>query len=490
MKLQLKVRQKYSFKNKLKKSVYNEHGAIDLSSIMVGVIVVGLIGGVIAATVFGVIPWTQDNAAKQQLISLQSAQSAYYGLSADPSTSLPASAPRNSFYDSVGLDTAGLMSQSPTYCTVPTNAGQDFDAYVKSGSGKVFKSTNGNKTPVEVPVGTVITGTCAYISPAGATLAPYVDPTPTLTTMTYKCDVANSGLTLPWKNIKGKVTWSDGTVQNYAAVTATAAPKALTAGTTYTVTLDGTFTDFFYSPSVADQQCIRSLDHWGSASGTVTAFRAFQSASNLTTVPDHIPSSLTNLQEMFVQATSLNDPNISKWDTSNVTNMGATFFGATAFNQPLNDWNVSNVTTMTKMFSGASNFNQPLDKWNTGKVTSMTELFSSASKFNQPLNSWDVSKVKTMDGMFFRAYAFNQALNNWNTASVTTLQNTFSEATAFNQPLDKWNTAGVTSMTGTFWAANAFNQNVSGWNVAAVTVHTNFANATFNTAYLPSFPTP
>ena len=48
----------------------NEDGAIDLASIMVGVIVVGLIGGVIAATVFAVIPWAQDNAAKQQLDSL------------------------------------------------------------------------------------------------------------------------------------------------------------------------------------------------------------------------------------------------------------------------------------------------------------------------------------------------------------------------------------------------------------------------------------
>lgn len=488
MKSQFNVRRKYNLYSQSKRPLENEQGAMDLSSIMVGVVVLGLIGGIIAATVFTVIPWAQDNAAKQQLVSLQSAQSAYYGLSADPNAPLPASSPRNSFYDSVGLATAGLMSQSPNYCTVPTNAGQDFDAFVKSDSGKVFKSTNGNKTPVEVPSGTTITGTCSYI--ISSVSASYVDPTPTLTTMTYKCDVANAGLTLPWKNLKGKVTWSDGTVQNYATVTTASIPKALAAGTTYTVTLDGTFTDFYYSPAVADQQCIRSLDHWGSTSGTSTAFRAFQSASNLVSVPDHIPSTLTNMQEMFVQATTLNDPNISKWDTSNVTNMSAAFFGATSFNQPLNDWNVSNVTTMTKMFSGASNFNQPLDKWNTSKVTSLTELFSSASKFNQPLNSWDVSKVKTMDGMFFRDYAFNQPLNAWKTTSVTTLQNTFSEATAFNQSLNNWNTSGVTSMTGTFWAANAFNQNVSGWNVAAVTVHTNFANAAFNPAYLPSFPTP
>lgn len=67
----------------LKEAFKNEAGAIDLASIMVGIIVIGLIGGVIAATVFAVIPWAQDNAAKQQLDSVASAQSAYIGLSSD-----------------------------------------------------------------------------------------------------------------------------------------------------------------------------------------------------------------------------------------------------------------------------------------------------------------------------------------------------------------------------------------------------------------------
>lgn len=67
----------------MKEAFKNEEGAIDLASIMVGIIVIGLIGGVIAATVFAVIPWAQDNAAKQQLDSVASAQSAYIGLSAN-----------------------------------------------------------------------------------------------------------------------------------------------------------------------------------------------------------------------------------------------------------------------------------------------------------------------------------------------------------------------------------------------------------------------
>lgn len=39
-------------------------GAIDLASIMVAVIVIGIVSGVILATTVAVVPWAQDNAAR------------------------------------------------------------------------------------------------------------------------------------------------------------------------------------------------------------------------------------------------------------------------------------------------------------------------------------------------------------------------------------------------------------------------------------------
>jgi len=65
-----------SFVNVLKSS----KAAVDLASIMVGIIVIGLIGAVVAATVFAIIPWAQDNAAKQQLQNVVVAESANSGL--------------------------------------------------------------------------------------------------------------------------------------------------------------------------------------------------------------------------------------------------------------------------------------------------------------------------------------------------------------------------------------------------------------------------
>jgi len=43
--------------------------------------------------------------------------------------------------------------------------------------------------------------------------------------------------------------------------------------------------------------------------------------------------------------------------------MAVMFFGATSFNQPLNNWDVSQVTDMEAMFYQATSFNKPLDNW-------------------------------------------------------------------------------------------------------------------------------
>ena len=63
------------------------------------------------------------------------------------------------------------------------------------------------------------------------------------------------------------------------------------------------------------------------------------------------------------------------------------FWGATSFNQPLNNWNVSNVNNMGYMFGGAESFNQPLNNWDVSNVTDMGMMFNGATSFNQPLHA-------------------------------------------------------------------------------------------------------
>lgn len=126
----------------VKEAFKNEDGAIDLASIMVGIIVIGIIGGVIAATVFAVIPWAQDNGAKQQLDSVASAESAYIGLSADAGQQSFASLTGDKITSGTNVlfDATGLNKTATTLSVVASGVGNDahYGAAVKSQSGKVF----------------------------------------------------------------------------------------------------------------------------------------------------------------------------------------------------------------------------------------------------------------------------------------------------------------------------------------------------------------
>jgi type II secretory pathway pseudopilin PulG len=157
-----------------KEAFKNEVGAIDLASIMVGIIVIGLIGAVIAATVFAVIPWTQDNVAKQQLESVSNAQNAYLGVRANNTNGsateavrfgtkkdlvtevvLPNSAPvliAVNVVDKDGagafdplLDTDGAGPLDPVKENAGTGAAAHFITISKSVTGKFFWSVDGSK---------------------------------------------------------------------------------------------------------------------------------------------------------------------------------------------------------------------------------------------------------------------------------------------------------------------------------------------------------
>ena len=126
----------------VKEAFKNEAGAIDLASIMVGIIVIGLIGGVIAATVFAVIPWAQDNAAKQQLDSVAAAQSAYIGLAADTAAI--------QFGSATELKTAGLFDSTAAKVSVAkigSGTAAHYGAAVSSSSGKVWYITDSKTQP-------------------------------------------------------------------------------------------------------------------------------------------------------------------------------------------------------------------------------------------------------------------------------------------------------------------------------------------------------
>ena len=120
-------------------------GAIDLASIMVGVLIVGIISGVISATVFSVIPWSQDQAAKQSVSAAETAQDVYRAKSLTPGA-----------FGSYGeLITAAVLPDSETLAVAPGATRDCFIAVAGSPTGKAFWASDADTAPKQYRIGDV-----------------------------------------------------------------------------------------------------------------------------------------------------------------------------------------------------------------------------------------------------------------------------------------------------------------------------------------------
>lgn len=117
-------------------------GAIDLASIMVGVIIIGIIAGVISATVFAVIPWTQDSAAKESLGAVHTAEATARAGIAGGAVGV--------YMDSAALNTAGFLKTSGSMAVTTNPAGSCFAALSASASGNhTYYISDKQRTAVE-----------------------------------------------------------------------------------------------------------------------------------------------------------------------------------------------------------------------------------------------------------------------------------------------------------------------------------------------------
>jgi surface protein len=259
------------------------------------------------------------------------------------------------------------------------------------------------------------------------------------------------------------IDWGDG---SSPVIVNTARPtKTYTNAGTYRVTVSGGVTtrlgDRAGSPVATWTGTLVAVRSWGNL-GWTSFQDGLRSVAGNFFVPRYLPTTVTNINNMFTSSTS--------------------------FNQNIGFWNTDSVTTMQNMFLLATNFNQPIGSWNTGSVTNMGTMFQSATAFNQNIGSWNTGNVTSMASMFNNATAFNNggssSINNWNTGSVTNMGTMFTSATSFNQDISSWNVSNVNNMSSMFQVANAFQGALNTWNFTGTVNITNLMlNKTAGNSY-------
>jgi len=184
---------------------------------------------------------------------------------------------------------------------------------------------------------------------------------------------------------------------------------------------------------------------------------------------------VTNMENMFSDCKSLKNIDLSNFNTQNVTNMNHIFFDCKLLtNIDLSNFNTQNVTNMKSMFSFCKSLtNIDLSNFNTQNVTNMEYIFYGCKSLtNIDLSNFNTQNVINMKSMFKWCKSLtNIDLSNFNTQNVTNMESMFSGCESLtNIDLSNFNAQNVTNMESMFSGCESLtNIDLSNFNTQNVT---------------------
>ena len=183
----------------------------------------------------------------------------------------------------------------------------------------------------------------------------------------------------------------------------------------------------------------------------------FNGMRNLTTLnlSNFNTSNVTNMGGMFFNMTNLTAFNFSNFDTSKVTDMGSMFYGMSSLTTlDLSNFNTSQVTIMGGMFFNMTNLTTlNLSNFDTSNVTDMRSMFNGMTNLaSLDISSFNTENVENMSGMFSQAQKIEHLdLSHFRTDKVTNMGSMFYQMSALKTiNLSHFNTANVTDMSSMF----------------------------------------
>ena len=173
-------------------------------------------------------------------------------------------------------------------------------------------------------------------------------------------------------------------------------------------------------------------------------------------------SNVTNMEYMFRNCSSLTSLDLSGFNTSNVTNMRSMFMNCSSLTSlALSSFNTSKVTDMSYMFRKCSSLTSlDLSGFNTLNVTNMEFMFSFCiSLTSLDVSGFNTSKVTEIYQMFRECSSLTSLdLSSFNTSKVTMMYNMFYGCSSLTSlDLSSFNTSNVTDMTSIFVGCTSIN---------------------------------
>lgn len=181
----------------------------------------------------------------------------------------------------------------------------------------------------------------------------------------------------------------------------------------------------------------------GNSAGTLNAFPT-------------IPINATSCRKMFYGCKSLENIDLSRFDTKNIVTMCCMFMNCKNLKQlDLSGFSTGNVREMTHMFFRCSSLEQVnLSGLDTHNVEYMGQMFYGCESLKQlDLSSFNTEKVLYMGEMFSNCKSLKQFdLSHFNTERVVSMQYMFNDCSALEQlNMSNFDTKCTSFIDGMFW---------------------------------------
>ncbi len=166
---------------------------------------------------------------------------------------------------------------------------------------------------------------------------------------------------------------------------------------------------------------------------------------------------VTEMGSMFYFCNNLTNLDVSKFNTSNVTNMGGMFYYCEKLTSlDVSKFNTSNVTNMGRMFEGCTHLEYlDVSNFSTSNVTNMSQMFHDCQRLKSlDLSNFNTSNVTKMYYMFASSYTLTQLdLSNFNTSNVTNMSGMFSGCSKLQTIYtgDDWSVGSNTTTVNMFY---------------------------------------